>query len=495
MTTTPEKAPQRTRPGRSAPTTRPTTPGIGRGTKRSVPPARPDHVEPKGDDESGRRSRGPGRQDWTSWPRYEDAVLGLRGYWYPVMWSNQLKPGDATQVQVCGERIAFVRDATDGKVRGLHDRCPHRGVPLSLGIQEFPGTQSCPYHGWTFGLDDGQLKAVITDGPDSPICGKVAVRTYPCAERLGMVWVFVGDKEPHPIDEQIPEELVANDFTLGGRIAERTGNWRFAVENGYDEGHAKYLHRTSTWRLFKTMPTWNKTRIIPRGRWIYRVQDEVHWDAEFPGLGTWSNYRWWKKKPPTGDMPALGNTGAAKEPDPVIAAQEFPGFVSLSLPGVLRVAYPTFIHYEFYVPVTEGTWRYVGVMVDFRSGVGALKYRGKYWSAIRPLFHGEFSGQDEWMVDVCDAPPERLYRPDSSLTAWRKMVEDGPVDPSQPPPEGARTGRRGPSASGRDTGAPAAAAAPGRDAPTQPQADGEPPAAAGVVEKTSQHRAQDEGGA
>jgi phenylpropionate dioxygenase-like ring-hydroxylating dioxygenase large terminal subunit len=36
------------------------------------------------------------------------------------------------------------------------------------------------YHGWTYALDDGQLVAVITDGPDSPICGKatVAVKTY-----------------------------------------------------------------------------------------------------------------------------------------------------------------------------------------------------------------------------------------------------------------------------------------------------------------------------
>jgi hypothetical protein len=27
------------------------------------------------------------------------------------------------------------------------------------------------------------------------------------------------------------------------------------------------------------------------------------------------------------------------------------------------------------------------------------------------------------MVDVTDAPPERLYRPDVSLTAWRNLAE------------------------------------------------------------------------
>ncbi len=87
---------------------------------------------------------------------------------------------------MAGERIVLVRDGD--VVRGLHDRCPHRGVPLSHGRREFPGTISCAYHGWTFGTDDGKLKAVITDGPDSPICGKLSVATYPVEERLGMLW-------------------------------------------------------------------------------------------------------------------------------------------------------------------------------------------------------------------------------------------------------------------------------------------------------------------
>ena len=48
----------------------------------------------------------------------------------------------------------------------------------------------------------------------------------------------------------------------------------------------------------------------------------------------------------------------------------------------------------------------------------------KYLGAVRWLFHGQFSGQDKWMVEVTDAPPERLYRPDDSLLQWRKLAED-----------------------------------------------------------------------
>ncbi|MTV24653.1 aromatic ring-hydroxylating dioxygenase subunit alpha [Nitriliruptoraceae bacterium ZYF776] len=372
-----------------------------------------------------------GRSDWSSWPAYDAAGTGLRNYWYPVRWSNTVTD-DPEGIVLCGEKIMIMRDV-DGRVHALHDRCPHRGVKLSEGDQQFPGTVSCPYHGWTFGLEDGDLRAVITDGPDSPICGKVSVRNYPVEERLGMVWVFVGDRAPHPIDEQLPEELVANpDFTVGGRIAERRGNWRLACENGFDEGHAKYLHRTAWWRQFRTMPTWNKTHIERRGRWLYRVQDEVFWEAEFPGLGVWTNKRWWRKKPPA-EAFNVGNVGAIREPDPEIAAQDFPGFACVSMPGVLRIVYPNFIHYEYYVPVDEDTHLYVGQMVQWRTGASGAAFRARYLAGIRWFFHGSFSDQDAWMVEETDAPPERLYRPDTSLTAWRRLVQEGnPFDPPAP---------------------------------------------------------------
>jgi len=373
-----------------------------------------------------RGSRSQGRQDWSTWPLYDAAAEGFRGYWYPVAWRGHIT-SHPHAVTLCGEKLVLIRDR--GQVYALHNRCPHRGVPLSLGRQEFPGTLSCAYHGWTYDLPTGRLVAAITDGPDSPICGKVAVATYPVAERLGLVWVYlpIAEEDPHPVDDQLPEELRDAPFVLGGRIQDRTGNWRFACENGYDEGHAKYLHRTSLWRLFKAMPVWNITRIEPRGRWIYRVQEEQFWEADFPGLGRWSNQAWWKLTPPAArsgrSASNVGNTGAAGQVDPVIAAQEFPGFASVSMPGVLRIAYPKFIHYEFYVPVDAGHHRYVGVMVNFREGLSALTFYAKYFAWIRWLFHGQFSGQDAWMVEATDAPPERLYRPDLSLTAWRSLAD------------------------------------------------------------------------
>ena len=64
------------------------------------------------------------------YPRYNDAVLGFRNYWYPVMFSRDLgrKPVART---VLGDRLVFFRSR--GKAYALHNRCPHRGIPLSAG--------------------------------------------------------------------------------------------------------------------------------------------------------------------------------------------------------------------------------------------------------------------------------------------------------------------------------------------------------------------------
>ncbi|MEJ2869861.1 aromatic ring-hydroxylating dioxygenase subunit alpha [Actinomycetospora sp. OC33-EN08] len=362
--------------------------------------------------------------DWSTWSTYDRAELGFRNHWYPAVWAHEVgrKP---VPVTIAGEKVVLVRDDRTGAIKGLHDRCPHRGVPLSLGRRQFSGTISCPYHGWTYDLENGRLAAVITDGPDSPICGKVSVATYPVEERLGLVFVYIGelreDGTPPPVEDDIPDELTGNTLVLGGRNEIRDGNWRFAAENGFDEGHAKYLHNTALWRLFKVMPTWNKTRIVERDGWLIRVQDEVHWEAEFPGVGRFSNKRWWKR------MPLPDRPGKNGDANPVIAALDLPGFVSIRLPGILRVAYPQFIHYEWYVPVDADHVRYVQLMVRFESGWKAAAFKAKYLTAIRWLFHGQFTAQDAWMVDVMDSPPERLYRPDLSLTAWRKHIEDADV--------------------------------------------------------------------
>ena len=53
--------------------------------------------------------------------------------------------------------IALFR-TRDDQVFALLDRCPHRGGPLSQGIVHGRSV-TCPLHGWSIGLDDGQAAA------------------------------------------------------------------------------------------------------------------------------------------------------------------------------------------------------------------------------------------------------------------------------------------------------------------------------------------------
>ena len=102
-----------------------------------------------------------------------------------------------------------------------------------------------------------------------------------------MVWVFIGDRESRTRStSSCPRSSSTTPPSSAAGSRPRDGNWRFRCENGFDEGHAKYLHRTSLWRLFKAMPAWNKIQIErARPLDLPGARTSVHWEAEFPGLG------------------------------------------------------------------------------------------------------------------------------------------------------------------------------------------------------------------
>ncbi|KAB7610064.1 nitrite reductase small subunit NirD [Amylibacter sp. SFDW26] len=52
--------------------------------------------------------------------------------------------------------IAVFRTATN-KVYAIDDKCPHKGGPLSNGIQHDESI-TCPLHNWVFDLNTGQAK-------------------------------------------------------------------------------------------------------------------------------------------------------------------------------------------------------------------------------------------------------------------------------------------------------------------------------------------------
>jgi hypothetical protein len=76
------------------------------------------------------------------------------------------------------------------------------------------------------------------------------------------------------------------------------------------------------------------------------------------------------------------------------------------------------------VPVSEDEHIYVQIATMDRGLLSNLRFRLYYRAWVRWVFHGMFNDEDRLMVDVMDAPPERLYRPDVSITEWRKLVDE-----------------------------------------------------------------------
>jgi phenylpropionate dioxygenase-like ring-hydroxylating dioxygenase large terminal subunit len=334
----------------------------------------------------------------TRYPRYDAAALGFENYWYPAMLSRQLREGKPQALTFFGERIMFYREK--GRAYALQDRCPHRGVQISKGRQEFPGTWSCPYHGWTFDLKSGTVVAALTDGPDSKVCGNARVRAFPIEERAGLIWIYGGKDNPPPVENDIPSELLRPDAVAEWRVTDRPGDWRHAAENGFDEGHGKYLHRSSWYAFFLQLPAWIHSDTIdePEG-WITRRTKTVGYQGDFPGLGKWPKIHGWKH-------------------------QKVLSRASIKLPCVLRIDLGKYIHFEWYVPTSVGHHRYFQTVVKYTSGLNALLFRLRYWTYLRWIFHVEFNNQDARMVEMMQTPPEVLYRPDLSIIGWRRLCEN-----------------------------------------------------------------------
>ena len=64
------------------------------------------------------------------------------------------------------------------------------------------------------------------------------------------------------------------------------------------------------------------------------------------------------------------------------------------------------------------------IAVRQTKGLGALWWKLRVWTYIR-LFHRIMLNrwEDGFIVEAMDCPPERLFRPDIAIVAWRRWCE------------------------------------------------------------------------
>lgn len=169
--------------------------------------------------------------------------LGLRNRWWPILPSRFVETGGKpVGLMRLGDPLVLWRDA-GGTMHVQIDRCPHRAVPLSRGQNEGDRLR-CNYHGVEVGPDGTVLS--VPGQPGCPLEGKKAVKTYPSQEIAGAIFVWFGDElHQEPVQFNLPEQLVAPEYSQFLCYADWEMFWRYSYDNVMDPMHGTFLHANS----------------------------------------------------------------------------------------------------------------------------------------------------------------------------------------------------------------------------------------------------------
>jgi phenylpropionate dioxygenase-like ring-hydroxylating dioxygenase large terminal subunit len=161
----------------------------------------------------------------------------IRNHWYAAAWRTEIGSRPLPRT-ILGERVVLFQ-SHEGKIAALKDQCPHRLAPLSMG-ECIDGGLRCAYHGLLF---NAWGACIDVPGQDH-IPGGAKVRSYPVDERLGLVWIWMGDTAPEPdCLPHIPQYGQPGWARLEGGYQHHAANYRIEIENLMDPAHTTYLHK------------------------------------------------------------------------------------------------------------------------------------------------------------------------------------------------------------------------------------------------------------
>jgi len=351
--------------------------------------------------------------------------LGLRNYWYPAVRDRAVGRRKPLKVSLLGEDICLFRGAT-GAVAAIQDICPHRGARVSQGRCHYRGTVACPYHGWVFD-ESGKNVMVLSEGPTSGVCGKpgTEAKVYSTRTLKGLVFVWIGDGDPAPIEEDVPEEFFDDDaLVLTGLVYWRC-NWEVALENSMDS-HVNYVHRDAL--------------VVARAGFIARGAQGEHPIFVGNGFGGDVSESTYLRKGPQFDLYPDGRRwpktnyrrlwtwlfrpfaerGRRNIPPPRTA--RWCG--GHHLPGMFRAEFAWDLYTRVCVPVEENltrVWYY-----HYLRPKGALQRLWQqflYGALHRWIIEYNFSRQDEAvMLGQRYDTPEKLSGTDAEVIQWRRLV-------------------------------------------------------------------------
>jgi phenylpropionate dioxygenase-like ring-hydroxylating dioxygenase large terminal subunit len=285
---------------------------------------------------------------------------------------------------------------------------------------------ACPYHGWVFD-ESGKNVAVLSEGPDSGVCGKPGseAKVYPTHTLKGLVFVWMGDGEPAPIEQDVPEEFFDPGALVQIGLVYWKCNWEVALENSMDS-HVNYVHRNAL--------------VVMRGGFIARGAQGEHPIFVGNGFGgdvAESNYM---RRSPTQDLYANGwrwpktnyrrfwtwltrplADHARRNIPPPRSARWCGGH---HLPGMFRAEFGWDLYTRMCVPVEEHltrVWYYHCTRP--KNAWRRFWDRAAYATLRRWIIEYNFSRQDERvMLNQRYDTPEKLSGTDAEVIQWRRLV-------------------------------------------------------------------------
>ena len=165
----------------------------------------------------------------------------IRQHWIPALMSRELPhpDSDPVRVRLLSEDLVAFRD-TNGNVGLIDSYCPHRRASLFFGRNEECGLR-CVYHGWKFDVN-GDCVDMPSEPAESNFKDKVKIKAYPCTERNGIVWTYMGPRNQLPPLPDIEPNMLPDDVEQSVWTAMRDCNFVQALEGDIDTSHLGFLH-------------------------------------------------------------------------------------------------------------------------------------------------------------------------------------------------------------------------------------------------------------
>lgn len=146
-----------------------------------------------------------------------------RTVWYPIAAETDLPFRHVFHAILLGQELAVWR-ADDDTINVWENRCLHRGVRLSIGINQ--GTElKCQYHGWRYANRTASCTYIPAHPANAPV-RTIRNRTYPMQRAYGLIWASLDPVEDFPSYAAITasEPLPMRGIAVNASPAETTAS-------------------------------------------------------------------------------------------------------------------------------------------------------------------------------------------------------------------------------------------------------------------------------